>query len=157
MFNFLPGYESEKRIDLLSQLIKVKSDQIIEAVKYHLSDGLSQVDAAGISKVDTGNLTRALKSFKVVAAAVEEIKEAKYSDNEAERRIDLILGLTNIKNNDLICSVKIHLLTGVNFSQAGKGNNVKSSKVSMAVNSFLKCDSVVSKIIEIDYKHIKTS
>ena len=73
------GQESEKRVSLLLELTRIDSDEVRQALRGHLTDGMSLKDAPMLSGIKQQNFNRALKRLNEIAATVEQIKELDWS------------------------------------------------------------------------------
>jgi hypothetical protein len=71
----LQGGQSVKRLDLLLQLTLIKSDNMKDALKSYLVDGMSESAVAALHSVDRNNFIRTLSKLNEKAAIVESIKE----------------------------------------------------------------------------------
>ncbi|MBL4765068.1 MAG: hypothetical protein JKX67_07300 [Colwellia sp.] len=79
----LQGGQSLKRLELLLQLTLIKSDNMKDALKSYLVDGMSESAVAALHSVDRNNFIRTLSKLNEKAAIVENIKEVdwpKYHD-----------------------------------------------------------------------------
>lgn len=79
MMKLLRGREPERRIELLIMLTDMSSENVKEALKLHLSKGLTQELAAYMQSVPQGNVSRAVDTLNDVATIVEEIKQIDWS------------------------------------------------------------------------------
>lgn len=79
MVYYIPGGESDARFDLILQLTKIESDDLITAMRKHVVQGLPIARAACAPYVDESNLRRALKSFNDALTIIEKVKELDYA------------------------------------------------------------------------------
>ena len=71
----LQGGQSLKRLELLLKLTLIKSDNMKDALKSYLVDGMSESAVAALHSVDRNNFIRTLSKLNDKAAIVEGIKE----------------------------------------------------------------------------------
>jgi hypothetical protein len=71
----LQGGQSIKRLELLLQLTLIKSENMKDALKSYLVDGMSESAVAALHSVDRNNFIRTLSKLNEKAAIVESIKE----------------------------------------------------------------------------------
>ena len=71
----LQGGQSLKRLELLLKLTLIKSDNMKDALKSYLVDGMSESAVAALHSVDRNNFIRTLSKLNEKAAIVENIKE----------------------------------------------------------------------------------
>ncbi len=67
----LQGMESQERFDIILGLTSIRSKPIIEALRRHYVDGLSEE----LIHVDAGNYNRGKLTMGIVAAKIERVKE----------------------------------------------------------------------------------
>jgi hypothetical protein len=75
----LKGGQSLKRLELLLQLTLIKSDNMKDALKSYLVDGLTESATASLHGVDRNNFVRALAKLNEKAQIVELIKEVDWA------------------------------------------------------------------------------
>lgn len=68
------GGQTNDRFELLLQLTRLASEDVIEALRDHLVRGMTTANAAGVNGIEQSALTRALKTLEKQAAVVESIK-----------------------------------------------------------------------------------
>lgn len=68
------GGQTNDRFELLLQLTRIASEDVIEALRDHLVRGMTTANAAGVNGVEQSALTRALKTLEKQANVVEQIK-----------------------------------------------------------------------------------
>jgi hypothetical protein len=73
------GMESEKSIDLLISMTKIKSEPVIDALKAHFVEGSHVQIAAEKNGLEKSNLTRDIKKINVIAVKMNEYFEINYS------------------------------------------------------------------------------
>jgi hypothetical protein len=71
----LQGGQSIKRLELLLQLTLIKSENMKDALKSYLVDGMTESAVAALHSVDRNNFIRTLSKLNEKAAIVESIKE----------------------------------------------------------------------------------
>lgn len=71
----LQGGQSIKRLELLLQLTLIKSENMKDALKSYLVDGMSESAVAALHSVDRNNFIRTLSKLNDKAEIVESIKE----------------------------------------------------------------------------------
>ena len=71
----LQGGQSIKRVELLMQLLSLRSDDMKEAIKSYLVDGLTESAVAALHSVDRNNFIRALAKLNDKALIIESVKE----------------------------------------------------------------------------------
>jgi hypothetical protein len=71
----LSGYESHERFNLLMKLTKIKSEDVIEALREHLVRGSDEKFSYEVNGVSQSNFNRAIVRLNEVACIVEKIKE----------------------------------------------------------------------------------
>lgn len=71
----IAGTVSIERLELLLSLTSIRSDDMKEALEWHLVKGHQQATAAALAQVPANNLGRAMAAVERVAAIVEQIKE----------------------------------------------------------------------------------
>ena len=72
---FLPGAEKPEKIEVLIKLSNIRSEKMLDAIRYHLLKGSPVSVAAVINEVDESNLRRAMDKLEKVAELVEEAKD----------------------------------------------------------------------------------
>lgn len=82
------GSQSEERFQWLLKLTKISSEDMIDALRYHLVKGLAESTAAHIADVKLSNLKRALDTLNEAATAVEKIKELDWARFRAAQLSD---------------------------------------------------------------------
>ena len=75
----LKGGQTIKRLELLLQLTLIKSDNMKDALKSYLVDGLTESATASLHGVDRNNFVRALAKLNEKAQIVELIKEVDWA------------------------------------------------------------------------------
>jgi hypothetical protein len=73
------GMESEKSIDLLISMTKIKSDSVVSAIKMHFVGGAQVQAAADTYDLSKGNLSRDIKKINEIAAKINQYFEINYS------------------------------------------------------------------------------
>ena len=73
------GLESEKSIDILLSLTKIKSESVADAIKMHFVSGAQIQAAADTYDISKGNLSRDIKKLNVIAAKINQYFEMNYS------------------------------------------------------------------------------
>lgn len=68
------GGQTNDRFELLLQLTRIASEDVIEALRDHLVRGMTTANAAGVNGVEQSALNRALKTLEKQANVVEQIK-----------------------------------------------------------------------------------
>lgn len=71
----IAGTVSAERLELLISLTSIRSEDMKEALKWHLVHGHQQATAAALAQVPPNNLGRAMTVVERVASIVEAIKE----------------------------------------------------------------------------------
>lgn len=71
----IAGTVSVERLELLISLTSIRSDDMKEALVWHLVRGHQQATAAALAQVPSNNLGRAIAAVERVAGIVEAIKE----------------------------------------------------------------------------------
>jgi hypothetical protein len=71
----LSGYESHERFNLLMKLTKIKSEDVIEALREHLVRGSDEKFSYELNSVSQSNFNRAIVRLNEVVCIVERIKE----------------------------------------------------------------------------------
>lgn len=81
------GGESLKRVESLLKLVtfkkSAKSEDMKEAIKSYLADGLSQLSTCNLHNVDRNNFLRKLAEVNEKAKVVESIKEDDWPEYSA--------------------------------------------------------------------------
>jgi len=72
------GQESEKSIDLLLSLTKIKGESVIGAIKMHFVSGAQVQAAADTYDLSKGNLSRDIKKLNVIAVKINSYFELNY-------------------------------------------------------------------------------
>lgn len=73
------GQESEKSIDLLISMTKIKSEQVIDALKMHFVAGAQLQMSAEANGLEKSNLSRDVKKINLIAAKINQYFEENYS------------------------------------------------------------------------------
>lgn len=68
------GGQTNERFELLLQLTRITSENVIEALHDHLVKGMTTANAAAINNIELSSLVRSLKSLEKQASVVEQIK-----------------------------------------------------------------------------------
>jgi hypothetical protein len=79
IYALVQGQESAERLNLLLELTRIGSDEIVRALRQHLTDGMSLKDAPLLNGIKQQNFNRSLKRLNEIAATVEQIKEIDWS------------------------------------------------------------------------------
>lgn len=72
---YVPGCESEKRVDLLLQLTSIRSVNMIKAIKDVLTKGWPDEDSAELNGVDLSNLKRGIRKVNRVIKIHNDLME----------------------------------------------------------------------------------
>ena len=78
-YALVQGQESAERLSLLLELTRIDSDEVKQALRQHLTDGMSLKAAPILNGIKQQNFNRSLKRLNEIAATVEKIKEIDWS------------------------------------------------------------------------------